>query len=96
METDVGMKFGVETDDGATVVEAARELERRLGKTLGGAALTTRVVVNGDGWRFVSRGDEVVFKHGGTLYRIARSVGAVVFADEEVALSRGEGVGHRG
>jgi hypothetical protein len=102
----------VETEDGATVVEEARELERRLKRFFGRAALTTRVeeegervVVNGDGWRFTARGDEIVFKPGGTPYRMVRGVddlesvedvgdGVVfVFGDEEFVLSRG--VEHR-
>lgn len=102
----------VETDDGREVVEDARELESRLKRTFGRSALTTRVeeegervVVNGDGWQFVARGDEVVFKPGGTAYREVRSAAELqavesdgegivfVFADEEFKLHRG--VEHR-
>ncbi|MGK2230735.1 MAG: hypothetical protein ACI9QA_000895 [Methanobacteriota archaeon] len=109
-EQDVSVE--VEEDDGVTVVEEARELERRLKKEFGRTALTTRVedegesvVVNGDGWQFTARGDEVVFKPAGTPYRNVRNVadleavgkedGGVtfVFGDEEFVL--GKGVEHR-
>jgi hypothetical protein len=102
----------VETDEGTTVVEEARELERRLRRAFGDAALTTgieeegeRVVVTGDGWKFIARGDEVVFVPGGASYRIVRSVGALEsverddddvvfdFGDERITLGRG--VEHR-
>jgi hypothetical protein len=102
----------VETDDGTTVVEEARELESRLKRTFGNAALMTRVeeegervVVTGDGWKFVARGDDVVFVPGGSSYRIVRSVekleyveqtdrGVVFdFGDERISLGRG--VEHR-
>ena len=101
----------VETDEGTTVVDEARELESRLKRTFGNAALTTRVeeegervVVTGDGWKFIARGDDVVFVPGGASYRIVRSVedlesvehdGDVVFdfGDEQIALRRG--VEHR-
>jgi len=105
----------VKTDDGAEVVENARELQRRLKRTFGNAGLTTRieeqgerVVVNGDGWQFTARRDEtVVFKPGGTPYRIVRDANALesvekndadggvvfVFEDEEITLRRG--VEHR-
>jgi 5-enolpyruvylshikimate-3-phosphate synthase len=109
MEDDVSVE--VDTDEGVTVVEEARELETRLKRAFGSAALTTRVeeegervVVNGDGWQFIARGDEVVFKPAGTPLRMVRSVndleavehdeGVVfVFGDEEFALRRG--VEHR-
>jgi hypothetical protein len=101
----------VETDGETTVVEEARELERRLRRTFGNAAVTTRieeqgqrVVVTGDGWKFIARGDEVFFVPGGASYRIARSVGALEsverddgvvfdFGDEQITLGRG--VEHR-
>ncbi len=112
---DENVEVEVETDEGATVVESARELQRRLKNAFGTAALTTRieeegerVVVNGDGWQFTARRDDtVVFKPGGTSYRIVRDANALesvstdseteevvfVFADEEIVLRRG--VEHR-
>lgn len=102
----------VDTEEGVTVVEEARELERRLKRAFGRSALSTRVeeegqkvVVNGDGWQFIARGDEVIFKIGDTPYRLIRRTedleavenegdGMVfVFGDEEIALRRG--VEHR-
>lgn len=105
----------VETSDGAEVAENARELQRRLKNAFGRAALTTRieeegerVVVNGDGWQFTARRDDtVVFKPGGTPYRIVRDADALEsvetddsteevvfrFEDETVVLRRG--VEHR-
>ncbi|MFP4189010.1 MAG: hypothetical protein ACLFR5_06355 [Halobacteriales archaeon] len=110
MDTEVNVE--VETEEGTTVVEGARELERKLKNTFGNAALTTRVeeegekvVVNGDGWQFVARGEDIVFKPGGTPYRMVRRVddleavenhgGGVVFVfgDEEITLRHG--VEHR-
>jgi len=102
----------VDTEEGTTVVDEARELERRLRRTFGSSALTTRVeeegervVVTGDGWKFIARGDEVVFVPGGGSYRIVRSVGAlesvertddgVVFDFGDERISLGRGVEHR-
>ena len=92
----------------------AEELERVLKDFFGGSALTTqiedegdRVSVKGDGWGFVvGRDGSLVFKPGGTAYRIVRSIddletveekddGGVsfVFADERITPRRG--VEHR-
>ncbi len=108
----IGLNTEVETKEGIDVVESARKLKEKLKRTFGRVALTTRVeeegkrvVINGDGWQFIARGDEVVFVPGGASYRIVRSVGALEsverddddvvfdFGDERITLGRG--VEHR-
>lgn len=86
-ETDADVEVEVKTDEGATLVEEARTLQKRLKETFGGSALTSRiedegasVIVNGDGWQFTARGGgdgELVFKPGDTAYRIVRPVGTL-------------------
>jgi len=71
-------------DEGRKVVEEARKLQKRLKKTFGRSALTSRVedeggsvVINGDGWQLTPRGGgdgEIVFRPGDTAYRTVRPV----------------------
>ena len=95
------------------VARDAETLERGLKELFGISALATRidddgdrVVVNGDGWEFVVRDDgSLVFKPGGSAYRIVRGIDALervenegkgvsfVFGNEKITLRRG--VEHR-
>lgn len=115
-ETDADIDVEVEItkqDEPGEVARDAEALERSLKELFGSSALTMdveekddRVSVNGDGWGFVVRGNgSLVFKPGGTAYRIVRSTDALekvendgegisfVFGNEKITLRRG--VEHR-
>ncbi|MDZ7687694.1 MAG: hypothetical protein U5J64_03055 [Halobacteriales archaeon] len=114
MDVDADMEVEItKQDEPSEVARDAEALERGLKELFGSSALTTdieekddRVSVNGDGWGFVVRGDgSLVFKPGGSAYRIVRSTDALekvenegegvsfVFGNEKIKLRRG--VEHR-
>lgn len=81
---DTGLEVEVKTDEGATLVEVVRALQKRLREAFGTSGLTSRVkdegasvIANSDGWQFTARGrrdGEVVFDLGEAVYRVVRPV----------------------